>query len=274
MKRRWVEASLAVLMTAVCLNVTGCSGIIQPRIGESGIATSAGGENAGGDGGEMAPEEGGTEKQSEGGESFGGPGEGFEGSSGAGEQETEQKPEMSGAVQAKFETSKETSNGRGGMMTLTATIELYDAENADGYNALIDIKLDEKEKYTPCTWSEENGQYTLAIDEFTIYTSKEVEGVLMIVGVRYEFGMEGKGTLDIPLVEAASEKKAEEAVTEAETEAAETKAAAEKAAETEEMTEVAAETETEAAKKAPEAETEGMTEAATEAQKPSGGEKV
>ena len=185
MKRRSIETTLAMFMTVACLGVTGCTGILQPTIGESGIAsadTAAAGEN----GTEMGPGEGGDME----GPGFGG---------GPGQEEEEPKPEMTGEVKTRFATSKEVSNGLGQKMTLTATIELYDAENADGYNALIDVKLGEREKFTPCTWKEENGSYTLSIDEFTDYESKEINGVLMVVGVRYEFGMDGKGTIDVPI---------------------------------------------------------------------------
>ena len=184
MKRRSIETTLAMFMTVACLGVTGCTGILQPTIGESGTAsadTAAADEN----GTEMGPGEGGDME----GPGFGGPGQ----------EENEPKPEMAGEVKTRFTTSKEVSNGLGQKMTLTATVELYDAENADGYNALIDVKLSEREEFTPCTWKEEAGSYIISLDEFTNYESKEVDGVLTIVGVRYEFGMDGKGTIDVPI---------------------------------------------------------------------------
>ncbi len=200
MKRRSMEVALAVLMTAACLNVVGCTGIIQPTIGESGITASNDAGNAGGE--EVPSTEDGMDESPA--MTFGE------------QQESEPRPDMSGEVLQRFETSKETSNSMGQMQTLNATVELYDTENADGYNALIMVSIDGTEKYTQCIWTEEEGQYVLAVDEFTNYESKEVDGVLTIVGIRYDFGMSGKGNIDVPLEGAEPAADTEEAVPETE----------------------------------------------------------
>jgi|GEM_PF-3731805 len=158
---------------------------------------------------------------------------------GSGQEENEPRPEMMGNVVHNFETSAEISSSLGGMMQLNAVVSLYDEVNAEGNNALIAITLDDSEKYIACTWeiekedeseeadaqnseaesseaeagSEENPDaqsaetaaededvvYVLHIDEFTDYKTKVIDGVQTFVGIRYDFGMNGKGTIDVPM---------------------------------------------------------------------------
>lgn len=125
---------------------------------------------------------------------------------GMGQEESEPAPEMAGNVVYKFEMSKEVSTSQGALETLNAVVELYDAENADGNTGLISITQGESAAYTPGTWNlGEDGVFTVTIDEFTSYTSKEIEGVQTLIGLRYSFGMSGKGTVDVPLTDSSEQ---------------------------------------------------------------------
>lgn len=125
---------------------------------------------------------------------------------GMGQEESEPAPEMTGNVVHKFEINKEVSTSMGALENLNAIVELYDTENVDGNTGLISITQGQSAAYTPGTWVlDEDGTYTVTIDEFTSYTSKEIEGIPTLVGIRYTFGMSGKGTVDVPLTEKSTQ---------------------------------------------------------------------
>lgn len=186
MKRKNVQKLVGGLILITCLSCTGCTGVLQPKIGESSTGSAADltmGE-------ERTIETEGAEEGIEQPDIFM-----------FAEAESEPRPEMVGNVVKKFEVLQECEDARGGIELLTATVELYDAENAEGNTALISVVLGETATYTACIWSETNGHYVLKLDEFTNYESKEIEGVTMITGIRYDFGMSGKGNIDIPEVD-------------------------------------------------------------------------
>ena len=77
------------------------------------------------------------------------------------------------------------------------TVECYDAENANGSTALLSIGSDGAYTFDEGIWSEEDGVISLDIDEYTTYTTTEIDGVPTFTGVRYSAGM-ASGTMDIP----------------------------------------------------------------------------
>lgn len=119
---------------------------------------------------------------------------------GSGDSEPVVVPTMAGNVVYQFHLSKEVSSSLGALEQFDAIVELYDAANENGNNALIGVTQGDSASYTECTWTQEDGTFKVRLDEFTVYTAKEVEGVTTIPGVRYSVGMGGSGTVDIPLV--------------------------------------------------------------------------
>ena len=202
------------LIFVLCLSLTGCSGLIPPRIGESGVADNqaatdtqeaaapaqeegqaAEGDSAGEQGGEGEGESAGDQGEGESGGSEGG----SEGGSGG---EPATAPEMTGNVVYRFYHEEMKSTSLGGMEQFTAEALLYDEKNADGINGVIHLTSGSSESYMTCDWTEnEDGTLSLQTDEFNIFEAKEVEGVLTIVGIRYSLGMMNSGTVDIPLAQ-------------------------------------------------------------------------
>ena len=205
---------ILAMLLVLSVSLTACSGLIPPRIGETGVSatdqtepqdTTAQPADAGQPEGQPADEdEGESEGESAGGpggegESAGGPGGGSEGGSGG---EPAEAPEMEGSVVYRFYHEEMKSTSLGGMEQFSAEALLYDAMNADGQNGVIHLKSGSSESYMTCVWSEnEDGNLSLQTDEFNIFEAKEVEGALTIVGVRYSLGMMNSGTVDIPLAQ-------------------------------------------------------------------------
>lgn len=190
-QRATLFLSLAFIL---CLILSGCSGIIPPTIGESGLGdiqnetpsttpTDTPGENAG-------PGENNGSGE--------GPG-GDESSSGGGDSEPIVAPEMAGSVVYHFHFEEMRSSSLGAMQQFSADAKFYDATNAEGNNGLIHIQSGSSESYTSVVWSKnEDGSLSVRADEFTTYEAKEIDGILTLVGVRYSAGM-SSGTVDIPL---------------------------------------------------------------------------
>lgn len=119
---------------------------------------------------------------------------------GSGDSEPVVVPTMAGNVVYQFHLSKEVSSSLGALEQFDAIIELYDAANESGNNALIGITQGDSASYTECTWTLEDGTFKVRLDEFTVYSSMDLDGVTTIPGVRYSVGTSGSGTVDIPFV--------------------------------------------------------------------------
>ena len=128
--------------------------------------------------------------------------EGGGGDSGSSSSEPVEVPEMAGEVVYKFILEKEVSTSLGGMEQFTAYIELYDTPNEDDKTALLGVCQGSSISYTTATWSEdEDGTLKMPIDEFTIYSTKDIDGVKTFVNIRYNAGMMSNGVVDIPMVD-------------------------------------------------------------------------
>ena len=111
-------------------------------------------------------------------------------------------PEMEGNVVYKFLIEKEVSTSLGAMEQFTAYIELYDAPNDFDETALIAVCQGSSASYTTATWSEdEDGTLKIPVDEFTVYSTTDIDGVKTFTGIRYSAGMMSNGVVDIPMVD-------------------------------------------------------------------------
>ncbi|MCF0228265.1 MAG: hypothetical protein HUJ76_01055 [Parasporobacterium sp.] len=185
MKSRIITLILAGVLILSLFTLSGCSGIIKPQIGENyetAADTSA---------------ESGEEGDGQDGESQGG--EAGSGESGSSESEAAAAPAMAGTVTVRFYETHEQSSSLGGINVVVSTADLYDQENTEGKNALIAVKVDSSVSYTTGKWTEtEDGQIAIAIDEFTTYTTMDIDGVRTLTGVRYSAGMGNTGEVSIP----------------------------------------------------------------------------
>ena len=165
-----------------------------PAEGEDAEAAVQGeGDSAEGEGDSAAEGEGDSA------EGEGGPGGGDSGSSSS---EPVEVPAMAGEVVYKFILEKEVSTSLGGMEQFTAYIELYDTPNEDGKTALLGVCQGSSVSFTTATWSEdEDGTLKMPVDEFTIYSTKDIDGVKTFCNIRYNAGMMSNGVVDIPMVD-------------------------------------------------------------------------
>ncbi len=214
MNKRKLLFLLAMLLV-LSISLTACSGLIPPKIGETGVTDTKEGTETqdttaepaeNGQLNEENPADAGIENE---GESAGveadsaGDSAGVEGDS-AGDSSGEPAtiPEMMGNVIYRFYHEEMKSTSLGGMEQFTAEALLYDELNDGGQNGMIHLTSGSSETYITCVWTDNgDGSLNLQTDEFTIYNAKEVEGVLTIVGVRYSLGMMNNGTVDIPLAQ-------------------------------------------------------------------------
>ena len=207
---------LLAMLLVLSISLTACSGLIPPKIGETGVTdvkegtetqdtTAEPAEN--GQLNEENPADAGNESEGDSaGESAGGEGDSAGESAGdsAGDSSGEpaEIPEMMGNVIYRFYHEEMKSTSLGGMEQFTAEALLYDELNAGGQNGVIHLTSGSSETYITCVWTDNgDGSLNLQVDEFTIYNAKEVEGVLTVVGVRYSLGMMNNGTVDIPLAQ-------------------------------------------------------------------------
>lgn len=171
----------------VCMTLGGCAGMIPPTIGESVTAALEEETAAVSTGGDASGE---TSASGE--------------MSGSASGESDASDEISGEVMVgnlvyHFEHTQELSSSLGGVNDFIATVDLYDEANENGKTGLISLVWGSYSSEQSCTWALENGVFTLTVDEFTSYESRDIDGVPTIVSVRYSFFM-ASGTVDIPLV--------------------------------------------------------------------------
>ena len=191
MKKR--NLFLAAFLFALSFMLIACHGLIPPKMGDTAVISDdttsevevgeytgiqPGGEGEGeGEGGDAA-------------------------SSGGGDDEEVVAPVMVGNVVYHFHHEEMKSSSLGALEQFTADADLFDEMNADGFNGAIHLTSGDSEAYQTFVWTQnEDGTLSLQTDEFNIFEAKEINGVLTILGIRYQMGMMNKGAVDIPLAE-------------------------------------------------------------------------